>query len=313
MSHIHNIINVHLMQPAVVTIGVFDGVHRGHQYLIRRLVQEARQHDRLSVVLTFFPHPDVVLRSLEGRYYLMSPEARAEEILKLGVDMVVTHPFNDQVRQIRASEFVNLLISHLHMRELWVGKDFALGHKREGDIKFLRQYGFTHGYDVQAIELVQADDVHAIISSTMIRESLELGEVEQAAEWMGRPHSMSGEVVRGDQRGRTIGFPTANIAVWPEQVIPAKGVYAGWATLGSERFMAATNVGVRPTFDGAGTLTVESYLLDFDRDIYGKSLTVTFDRRLRGEQKFNGIDELIAQIRHDTEQTRALLSVDPTA
>jgi riboflavin kinase / FMN adenylyltransferase len=306
MTHIYDLMNAQLEQPSVVTIGVFDGVHRGHQYLIRRLAEEARKTDRLAVVLTFFPHPDVVLRNLQGRYYLTSPEQRAEELLKLGVDVVITHPFNQTVADIRAVDFIDMLVNHLKVASLWVGKDFALGYKREGDIRFLRQQGWGKGYEVQIIEMVQAENADSIISSTMIRQALESGEVEQANQWLGRTYTVKGEVTHGEKRGRSIGFPTANIAVWEEQVIPANGVYAGWAQLGDERFMAVTNIGIRPTFDGKA-VTVEAHLLDFDRDIYGKTLDLSFDFRLRGEKKFNGLQELIDQIQTDAVSGRELL------
>lgn len=305
--HIYNLTDVNLMKPSVVTIGVFDGVHRGHQTLIQRLVAKARATDRLAAVLTFFPHPDRVLRGLTGRYYLMDPDDRAEELGKLGVDCVVTHPFNEQVRQIRAAEFVDQLGTHLKIAELWVGADFALGYKREGNVEFLTAQGADKGFTVSAIDLVE-DERHATINSTVIRQALERGNVEQPLEWLGRPYTVRGEVVHGLARGRTIGFPTANINVWSEQVLPANGVYAGWVTLPTgERHMAVTNIGVRPTFDGTG-VTVEAHLLDFDGDLYGQSLAFGFVRRLRGEKKFNGIQELIAQIKADSEAGREVLS-----
>jgi riboflavin kinase/FMN adenylyltransferase len=304
MRHIYNLADAHLQQSSVVTIGVFDGVHRGHQHLIGQLVEEAHSTNRLAVVLTFFPHPDIVLRGLTGRYYLTTPEQKAEQLTKLGVDLVVTHPFNETIRQIRAADFVDQLLEHLRLHTLWVGADFAMGYKREGNVPFLRQQGEEKGFSLHVIDLV-ANGGEAI-SSTHIREVLEAGNVERAQHWLGRGYALAGEVVRGEQRGRKIGFPTANIAVWEEQVIPANGVYAGWATLGDERFMAMTNVGVRPTFEGQ-SVTVEAHLLDFDRDIYGQQLAFSFEKRLREEKKFNGIQELIAQIRADVEAGRAYL------
>lgn len=304
MEHIYGLTAAHLQQPALVTIGVFDGVHRGHQHLISRLVQEAHRHDQAAVVLTFFPHPAVVLRDITDRHYLTTPEERARLLADLGVDYVITHPFDDTVRHIRAADFVDQLRHHVQMQALWVGADFALGYKREGNVDFLRQQGAAKGFTVQALELLSNGST---ISSTAIRQALQAGEVVQAAQWLGRSYSVAGEVVRGDQRGRKIGFPTANIAVWEQQVIPANGVYASWVWLDSERYMAATNVGVRPTFDGL-TLTVEPYILDFNREIYGETLRVSFEKRLRGEQKFNGIGELVAQIGADAEASRAYLS-----
>jgi riboflavin kinase / FMN adenylyltransferase len=309
MNHIYDLTNAHLAKPSIVTIGVFDGVHRGHAHLIRQLVAEAHASSRLPVVLTFFPHPDIVLRGLHGRYYLTTPEQRAEQLLKLGVDTVITHPFNDTTRHIRAADFVDQLVKHLQLNALWVGADFAMGYKREGNVAFLREQGETKGFSVHTVELVQTENDHESISSTRIRERLEAGEVEEVSGLLGRAFSVSGEVVRGDQRGRTIGFPTANVAVWDEQVLPANGVYAGWATLEGERLMAVTNIGIRPTFAGQN-VTVEAHLLDFNRDIYGKTLEVSFDKRLRPEKKFNGIQELMAQITLDAQAARDYLSAE---
>ncbi|MEP7290465.1 MAG: bifunctional riboflavin kinase/FAD synthetase [Chloroflexota bacterium] len=306
MKHLYNLASAQLTQPSVVTIGVFDGVHLGHQHLIKRLVDEARASNRLAVALTFFPHPDVLLRGLSGRYYLTTPEQRADYLGDLGIDTVITLPFNDEFRQIRAAAFVDMLIEHLKLSSLRVGSDFALGYQREGNVDFLRAQGEAKGFSVQVIDMIVAETDGAI-SSTAIREALLAGEVEKARDWLGRSYSLTGEVVHGDHRGRELGFPTANMHVWEEQVIPANGIYAGWATLGDERFMAATSVGVRPHFDGED-VRVEAYLLDFDRDIYGKQLTFTFERYLRPEMKFDSLEALIDQINADVHTTREYLT-----
>ena len=305
MKHLYDLESVQLDQPSVVTIGVFDGVHRGHQHLIRRLVEEAKASGKLAVVLTFFPHPDIVLRKLTGRYYLTTPEQRAEYLGELGVDYVVTLPFNDQMRQIRAAAFVDTLVARLKMRSLWVGSDFAMGYQREGNVTFLLQEGDKKGFSLQVIDLIMAET--EAISSTAIREALLAGDVEKARDWLGRSYTLTGEVVHGDHRGRQLGFPTANIETWDEQVIPANGIYAGWAYLGDERFMAATSVGVRPHFDGED-VRVEAYLLDFDRDIYGQQLTFSFERYLRPEMKFDSLEALIDQINADVQTSREYLA-----
>lgn len=304
MAHIYKLADAQISQPSMLTIGVFDGVHKGHQHLIHRVVDEARRAGCLAAVLTFFPHPDIVLRGLKGRYYLTTPEQRAAELEKLGVDLVITHPFNEDVRQMRAAAFVDELLHHLKLGALWVGSDFAMGYKREGNIDFLRTQGEQKGFTVHAIDLIMAEGTR--VSSTAIREALQAGDMERAKEGLGRAYSLSGEVVHGKKRGRAIGYPTANIDVWDEQVIPANGVYAGWARLGDERFMAMTNVGVSPTFANKD-VTVEAYLLDFDRDIYGQTLEISFDRYLRPEMKFNGLDGLIAQIGEDVRVGREWL------
>jgi riboflavin kinase/FMN adenylyltransferase len=306
MEHFYHLAQAQLEHPSLVTIGVFDGVHKGHQHLIRQLVNEAHAHNRQAVVLTFFPHPDVVLRKLEGRYYLTTPEQKAELLTALGVDCVVTHPFDDSVRQMRAADFVDELLSHLKMESLWVGSDFAMGYKREGNVPFLKTQGAQKGFTVHEIDLMAAEG--AAISSTAIRQALQEGRVEQAKAWLGRGYSVRGEVIHGEGRGKQIGYPTANIAVWKEQVIPANGVYAGWAYLNGERFMAATSVGLNPTFEGGKQVSVEPYLLDFDRDIYGQQLEVSFETWLRPEEKFTSIEALIEQIGRDVETGRKYLT-----
>lgn len=291
-------------RPALVTIGVFDGVHLGHQKLLAGLVARARRDELRAVVVTFHPHPDVVLRRLGGRIYLTRPEEKEALLGAQGIDEVVTLPFDDALSRVSAREFCRQLKQGLNMRALSIGGDFALGHRREGDVGRLRALGRELDFELLVHDLVEGG--RGRISSTAIREALEAGDVQGASRWLGRSHSLSGEVVRGEGRGRQLGFPTANIDLWPQQVIPANGVYAGYACLGQERFVAATNVGRRPHFDGEA-LTVEAFILDFDRDIYGRRLRVSFERRLRAERKFAGVDELVRQIAADVEASRALL------
>jgi riboflavin kinase/FMN adenylyltransferase len=248
------------------------------------------------------------LRHITGRYYLTTLEQKADLMLKLGVDLVVTHAFNDETRQMRAAVFVDRLIEHLRMKEVWVGADFALGYQREGTVAFLRDQGQQRGFTVEAIDLVAHEKEGDVIRSTAIREAVQAGDMATVRKGLGRSYAVRGEVVTGNQRGRTIGFPTANIAAWEEQLLPPNGVYAGWASWGDERHMAVTNIGVRPTFDGQG-VTVETYVLDYEGDLYGKTLEVTFEERLRAEMKFNGLDALIAQIKADVETSRGVLGV----
>jgi riboflavin kinase/FMN adenylyltransferase len=307
MRHVYQLSDAHLPGPALLAIGMFDGVHLGHQFLLRRLVEKAHAQNCRPAVLTFFPHPDVVLGRAAERYYLTHPDQRAALLGDLGIECVITHPFDDQVRQVRAADFVDQLIQHLGLCEMWVGADFALGYRREGNVDFLRAQGEQKGFKLEVIELVTNDNSGQIISSANIRAALEAGDVETVNRHLGRPYRLEGEVVRGDGRGRTIGFPTANIDVWDQQVLPAKGVYAGWCHLNGEIFKAVANVGNRPTFGGK-IVTVEAYLLDFDRDIYGQHLIFDLVVRLRPEMKFGGVEELIAQIHHDVAQGRALLT-----
>ncbi|PJF44286.1 MAG: bifunctional riboflavin kinase/FMN adenylyltransferase [Phototrophicales bacterium] len=304
--HVQSLSQLSVEQPSIVTVGMFDGVHRGHQWLVRQLVEAAQKNQYLSVVLTFFPHPDVVIRGITGRYYLTEPNERAELLGELGVDIVVTFPFNEQVRQMRAQTFVDQLVEHTKMVEFWATADFALGYKREGNIAFLQEQGTIKGFRVHTIELV-ADEQGDILRSALIRDVLNAGDIRRVSYLLGRPYRVKGTVVHGEKRGRKIGFPTANVSVWEGKLLPANGVYACWAFLGEERFMAVTNVGQRPTFDGED-ITVEAHLLDFDRDIYGEELALDFVERLRGEMKFDGIQSLINQIQQDVMLGRSILS-----
>lgn len=309
MEHIHSLAEIKLERPSIVTIGAFDGVHRGHQYLIEQQVQLARQRDAAAVVLTFFPHPDRVLRAPQGPYYLTTPDERAALIGSLGVDLVVTLPFDDALRHTRAADFVKLLIDRLNLHALWVGPDFALGYRREGDVPFLKALGERLGFAVRVVDVQQTRDGEAI-SSTAIREALRKGEVERAARYLGRPYRITGTVVEGRRRGQKLGFPTANLQVWHERMIPAAGVYAGWAWVGDRRYATAANIGVRPTFQDDASQSIEAHLLDYDGgDLYGWEIALEFVGRLRGEQRFESVEALRAQIAKDVTQTRALLGV----
>lgn len=305
--HVYALKEVHVTRPSIVTVGVFDGVHRGHKFLVERLVSTARANNQNAVVLTFYPHPDAVLRGIDERYYLTHPDDRAQRLLDLGVDIVISHPFNEEVRQMRAADFVDRLLNHLQMSALWATANFAMGYQREGNIDFLREQGAAKGFDVETVDLVYADENGDKISSSSIRTAVLEGDISRANRYLGRPFRLKGEVVHGAKRGRTIGFPTANVAVWNEQLRPQNGVYVCWAYLSEERFAAVTNVGKRPTFDGK-FVTIEAHLLDFNRDIYGQTLHLEFVERLRGEMKFNGIEELVAQIKQDVVDARALLN-----
>lgn len=305
--HVYALEEVNVTRPSIVTVGVFDGVHLGHQFLIERLVSTARERNQNAVVLTFFPHPDAVLKEIDEHYYLTHPDERARLLIEMGVDIVISHPFNDNVRQMQATEFVNRLLKHLQMSALWATANFALGYQREGNIKLLREQGMAKGFSVETVELVHADENGDKISSTTIRQAILGGDVTRANRYLGRYFCLSGEVVHGENRGHQIGFPTANVAVWNEHIRPQNGVYACWAYLGEERLTAVTNVGKRPTFDGK-FVTIEAHLLNFNRDIYGEILRLEFVQRLRGEMKFNGIAELVAQIKRDVTNAETLLN-----
>jgi len=288
-------------QPTCIAIGSFDGVHLGHQALLRRMAARAHEEGMRAAALTFFPHPRRVLHTLPPRFYLTTLDDRVRLLADLGIDLIITHPFDDEVRHIRAADFVDQLIKALDMKELW-GGNFALGYQREGDVPFLRRQGELKGFTVETLgEPVLYDG--EIVSSRRVREALEAGEIDEVTGCLGRYFCVRGPVVKGDQRGRTIGFPTANVAVWDELLLPANGVYATYIWIGEARYPAATNVGVRPTVDGM-KLTVEAHILDFDADIYGEDVRLEFVRRVRPEMKFAGLDALKAQIASDVEEVR---------
>jgi riboflavin kinase/FMN adenylyltransferase len=305
MRLIRNFEDAQLNEETVVTIGSFDGVHRGHRLLIDRARAAALNAQRAAVVITFFPHPSVVLGHAEP-FYLTSPEEKLVQINQTGVDLLIELPFTHETSLIRAADFVDQLITHLRMRELWIGHDFALGHKREGNDQYLTRLGQARGYTVHALEpLTNAGE---IISSSAIRAALRLGDVAHANKQLGRHFRLSGRVVKGDGRGKTIGIPTANLDVWPEHAVPANGVYACWAWVGHIPYRAAINIGTRPTVTQQTVRTIEAHLLDFDKDIYGLNIALDFVERLRGEQKFSSVQELVAQIKTDVVTARELLA-----
>lgn len=294
------------LQGAWVTIGAFDGVHRGHQALLRDFVAEARAHNAPAVVVTFYPHPAEVLGNRRNPFYLSTPEEKAALIARLGVDVLVTHPFNREVAQRSARDFMEDLHAHLGLRRLWVGYDFALGRHREGDIPTLRRLGEALGYTLHVVEAYRQDGM--VVSSTRIRQALAAGDVALAARLLGRPYAVPGKVTRGDGRGRQLGFPTANLAVWPKRMMPAAGVYACQAEAAGEVYPAVVNLGVRPTFERRAVAPrLEAHLLDFSGDLYGQTLTLHFIARLRPEQRFPSAEALAAQIARDVAAAREAL------
>jgi riboflavin kinase/FMN adenylyltransferase len=296
---------VHLSQETVLTIGAFDGVHRGHQALIGAVIDRARASRRLSAVLTFHPHPAVVLAPERAPRYLTTPGEKAALLEKLGVDVLVLHPFNREVAGTPAETFMAAISGYLNLRELWVGPDFALGRNRGGNVARLEELGGQLGYELHVVQPVFNDG--QVISSSRIRSLLYEGRVDEAAELLGRYPSLSGEVVTGARRGHNLGFPTANLEVRPERAVPANGIYAVLAILGGERYPAVANVGVRPTFEN-GERLVETYIFDFDQDIYGCDLVVEFVARLRDEVRFASVGDLVAQMGRDSDEARRILA-----
>jgi riboflavin kinase/FMN adenylyltransferase len=292
---------------SLLTVGAFDGIHVGHQALIRQLVAQAKREGRLSGLVTFYPHPAVVLSPRRSPLYLTTPGEKTALLEPLGLDWMAIIPFTAHLAAMPPREFVHHLYRGVNMRGLWVGEDFALGRNREGDIKTLQQLGQDVGFQVQRISDVTQGE--SKIGSSEIRMLLCHGHVQEAARLLGRYYSVSGEVVHGAQRGRCLGFPTANVRIPPDRVVPANGIYATFAYLNSKCYPSVTNIGVRPTFDN-GERSVETYLFDFDQDIYGCDLVVAFVSRLRPERRFADVKALIAQMEHDAEQARQVLTAD---
>ena len=290
-------------RPCGVTIGVFDGVHRGHQHLVGVLLDRARAEGLATVALTFNPHPRTVLRPGTAVTYLTSLEERVELLQGLGLDSVGVLAFTSELAQLSAEEFLSLLVQELEMRLLVVGPDFALGRNRAGTIGVMRQIGERLGFRVDVAPLLAEADEK--VGSSAIRQALAVGDVGRVGRLLGRPFSLRGPVVAGDRRGRTLGFPTANIAIGLDRALPAYGIYVTRAYLRENMYESCTSIGIRPTFDVEPRPVVESYLLDFDEEIYGQELRIDLLQRLRGEERFASVEELIAQMRRDIEDTRA--------
>ena len=304
---ITDIYSTNLPRPSVLTIGSFDGVHRGHQHLISSVIASAERRGAASVVVTLHPHPKLVLRPDSTLSLLSTLEERLLLASQLGLDYVVVFPFSLEHSQIRARDFVKLLVDHLNMTELQCGPNFALGYKREGTISFLREVGRELGFVVTVVEPREYEE--GIISSTRVRELVAEGDVSAASNLLGRFPGLRGLVVHGDHRGRLLGFPTANLDV-PDgstKLTPANGIYAVRVRLGNEWFNGAANIGVRPQF-GGGPRLVEVYILDFDRDIYGQELEAHFVKRLRDEMKFANVAALVEQMTQDVARARTILS-----
>ncbi len=306
MQHLRDLEALQL-DESFVTIGSFDGVHLGHQSLIRQMVAAARKAQSPAVVLTFYPHPSVVLRGRRPAFYITTPKEKAALLGELGVDFVVTKTFDRRLARVGALEFLQLLKEHLGMRELWVGENFALGHDREGNVAFLQAHSGEMGFTLRVVPPVAEGG--EVISSTRVREALRAGDVARVARYLGRPFVIPGDVVPGSGRGKELGMPTANLQVWEERAFPGSGVYACFAYREGERWMAVTNIGLRPTFDEElERPVIESHLLDFQGDLYGARLELAFIERLRDERKFPNPQALLEQIRTDIERARQLLS-----
>ena len=290
----------------VVTIGVFDGVHRGHQQIIGRAVERARSLGVASVVLTFDPHPSEVVRPGTHPPMLSSQRYKAELLEALGVDVMCVLPFTVEFSRLGPDEFVHaVLVEHLHASAVIVGENFRYGRKAAGDVASLTAAGRRFGFTVEGVPL--QGTAETTWSSTYVRSCVDAGDVRGAAAALGRDHRIEGIVVRGDQRGRDLGYPTANLSPLPWSAVPADGVYAGRLVRGGTQLPAAISIGTNPTFAGRER-RVEAYVLDFTGDLYGEHVGLSFAERLRGTERFDGVDALVAQMERDVARTRELLA-----
>jgi riboflavin kinase / FMN adenylyltransferase len=292
-------------RPIALALGKFDGVHRGHQALVRYLRQLADQRGLASGVVIFHPNPLTVLRPGARATYLTSLDERIELLYGLGLDTVAPVTFTSELAQSSAEEFARALREDMQMAVLVGGPDLALGRGREGTAARMAELGLQFGFEV---DIAGFESLHGEkIGSGAIRAALATGDVQEAGRLLGRPFSLRGPVIQGAMRGRTMGFPTANIGLGADRELPALGVYATWAQAGEQTYPSVTNIGRRPTFDD-GPPSVEAFLLGFDADLYGQELKIDLVKMLRGEQKFAGLDELRAQIARDVEAARIALS-----
>ena len=292
-------------RETVITIGVFDGVHRGHSHLLQRLIAAAGTQYQ-PTVLTFANHPITVLQPGRQVSLITTLERKESLIRSQGVDQIVALEFTPELAQLSSRDFVTLLTENLRMKGLVIGSDFALGHNREGTAERLMELGLEMGFFVEIVEPLLLDGL--LVKSRVIRQKLTEGDVAVSGQLLGRSFSMAGDVVTGDRRGRTLGFPTANINVNKIMAHPADGIYATWALVDGVRRPSATSIGVRPTF-GLSERLVEVYILDFDGDLYGRELEVEFVDKLRDQEAFSSLDALVEQINRDVANTREALAL----
>jgi riboflavin kinase/FMN adenylyltransferase len=288
----------------LLTIGVFDGVHLGHKYLISRLKELALKQGLLSGVVTFRQHPQEVLSPKNRLPFLTSIAQRTNLLKSEGIDAIIPLSFTTELARLSARQFLELLQKHLRMRGVVIGPDFALGRNREGDTETMRRLGQEMGFSVSVVPPVKIDG--EVVSSTAIRNALARGDMKRVQKLTGRPFRLQGRVVAGAGRGVKLGFPTANLEVEAEQALPPDGVYVSQAHIDDRSYPSVTNIGKRPTF-GNNKRIVEVYLLDYDNELYGRELEIDILERLRGEKKFKTAEELKKQIAQDIERGRKWL------
>ncbi len=305
MEHFQDLSEVQLERSSL-TIGSFDGVHLGHRDLLGRMAKRASQADLPVVVLSFFPHPSVVLRKRTPAFYITTPDEKAELLAEEGVDYVITQSFDLELSKVEASEYLDRLAAQLGFVDLWAGEDFALGHQRRGNRHYLEQESRARNFRFHLVPPVLIGG--EAVSSTRVREALRSGDVAHAAAYLGRAFRLPGVVQEGAGRGKELGIPTANLKIWEERAYPAVGVYACIAEVDGAQRQAVTNIGFRPTFeDELPGPIIEAHILDFEGELYGQEVGLEFIDRLRDEMRFSGPEALLEQIELDISHTRRLL------
>jgi riboflavin kinase/FMN adenylyltransferase len=302
MKIFHGLENANILKPTVLTLGVFDGLHLGHQRIMERLVERARVVNAHATALTFDPHPRAVLHPESAPPLLQTLDQRLANLDVLGIEQTIVIPFSTEFAQLPAEDFLtNVIHDRLHAREVYLGQGFAFGRGRGGNIDLLRRMSAELGFIADEVEEVRVRGQR--VSSSRIRELLIAGNINLARRMLGRPYGVEGVIIRGNRRGHTIGFPTANLKP-RNRVIPKFGVYATATLIDGTWRKSITNIGVRPTFEDTTEPSIETYIFDFDGDLYGDALRVRFLHRIRDERKFSGIDELKGQIERDTQTAR---------
>jgi riboflavin kinase/FMN adenylyltransferase len=297
----------HASSGTALTIGNFDGVHLGHQHLVRFLIERAKALGLQPGAVTLYPDPVRVLRPNEPMPYLTSLEERLELLHDLGLEIVVPLTFTSELAELSPRTFVGILREELNLGLLIMGPDNAFGRNREATPENMAALGRELGFGVEVMPAPLTSGGHSVVSSTSIRQALATGDLESVRRQLGRPYSLRGPVVKGDQRGRTLGFPTANIGVTADRALPAYGIYATWAYLGEARYASVTSIGTRPTFEGV-LPSVETFIFDFNRDIYDQILRIELVARLRPEIKFDSVAALVEEMNRDVARSREILA-----
>ncbi len=295
--------SVQNIEPTVIALGNFDGVHRGHQQIIERTVKSAEAASLKSAVFTFSNHPRTLLKKLPAVKNILYAEEKAAIIEDMGIDYFFNIPFTEEILTMSPERFVKeILVDAFHIREAYCGFNYNFGYKAAGTPEVLMHEGLRHGFGIHVQEAFKIDDI--VVSSTYIRKLIEEGKMEECAKFMGRPYAIGGEVVVGNKLGRTIGFPTSNIMIDESMATPSNGVYITYCNYNGVKYPSITNVGRKPTI-GTYAKNMETHIFNFDKELYGKEIRVEFVKKTRDEKKFDGVDTLSAQIKSDCIMAKA--------